>query len=163
MSRNAYWTNADGLVVGFGTRKITKNAAAKVAKGGAVEQLVVEVDFARLEDTLSVTSDAVVQGAVIPDGSLLQSAILTVDEAAAGATAEIDVGIYDVAGAVVTAVDDVLTAAVGALTAGADITGAGSKIGTVLAQDSKIGLTWDVAAFTAGTGTLVIEYIPKRV
>lgn len=163
MSRNAYWTNADGLVVGFGTRQITKNAGAKVCKGGAREEIVVEVDLALLSDALATTDDAIVQGALIPADSLIESATLIVDEAAVGASATLDIGTYDAAGAIVD-VDGidagVLTAA---LTAGAVIACDGAVVGTVVAAGTKIGLTYETAAFTAGTGTLVIEYIPARV
>ena len=163
MARNAYWTNQDGLVVGFGTRSITKNAGAKIAKGGAVEQIVVEVDLATLTDAVATTDDAVVMGAHIPAGSLLQSATLFVDVAAVGASAELDIGTYDLDGAAINAVgidDGILTAAMGA---GAVVSCDGALVGTVLAADSRIGLSYETAAFTAGTATLVVEFIPERV
>ena len=163
MARNAYWTNQDGLVVGFGTRTITKNAGAKIAKGGAVEQMVVEVDLATLADAVATTDDAVVMGAHIPAGALLQSATLIVDVAAVGASAVLDIGTYDLDGAEID--DDGIDAAVAtaSLTAGAVIACDGALVGTVLAANSRIGLSYDTAAFTAGTATLVVEFIPERV
>ena len=163
MSRNAYWTNADGLVVGFGTRQITKNAGAKVAKGGAREEIVVEVDLALLGDTVAATDDAIVHGVVIPADSVLESATLNVDVAGAGATAVLDIGIYQEDGTIIA--DDGIDAAVAvaALTAGAVISCDGTSLGTTITQGCKVGLSYDTAAFTAGTATLVVEYIPKRV
>lgn len=162
MSRDAYWTNADGLVVGFGTREVEKNSAGKVATSGAVEELVLRInDATALADTVAATDDAIVHGAEIPADSLILSADLFVTTAFAGATATLDIGVYQRDGTIVD--DDGIDAAIAVATLAdnAVVSCDGADVGTVTATAVKIACSYDTAAFTAGAATLVIRYIPK--
>lgn len=162
MGRQAYWTNADGLVVGFGTRTIETNSATAVSQGGARQQVVVSiVGGSGILD--SDVSAQLIYGAIIPANALLESAKLFVTTAFVGVSAVLDIGTYlastgaavdddgiDVAIATATLADNAVIACDGAL------------IGTVLASDQKVGVSFDTAAFTAGQANLVIEYIPDQ-
>lgn len=162
MSRQTYWTNSDGLVVGFGTRTVETNSATAVSTGGARQQLVVPIRGGS-EILDSDVSAQLIYGAVIPANSLLESAKLFVTTAFAGATAVLDIGLYKRSDG--TAVDDDgidSAIAVATLADNAVVACDGALIGTVLANDSKVGVSYDTAAFTAGEATLVIEYIPDQ-
>ena len=162
MSRNATWTNQDGLVVGFGTRDVEENSARKVATSGAVEELVLDLnDASQLSDAVAAADDAIVHGAIIPADSLILSADLFVTTAFAGATATLDIGVYQVDGTTVD--DDGIDSAiaVGTLTDNAVVSCDGADVGTVTATDVKIAASYDTAAFTAGVAKVVVRYVPK--
>jgi hypothetical protein len=109
----------------------------------------------------SDVSKQLVHGVTIPADALLESAKLFVTTAFVGATAVMDIGTYNSAGAAVD--DDGIDAAVAVATLvdNAVVTCDGAQIGTVLASDQRIGVSYDTAAFTAGEAWLVVEYIPK--
>jgi hypothetical protein len=158
MPRSSYWTNSDGLVVGFGTRSIETNSGAQPRSDQMRQQVKVQIKGSTIPD--SDVSAQLVHGVTIPANALLESAKLFVTTAFAGATAVLDVGTYDSAGA---AVDDdglMSAVAVATLVDNAVVTGAGALIGTVLASNQRIGVSYDTAAFTAGEAWLVVEYIP---
>jgi hypothetical protein len=162
-AREEYWSNQDGLVVGFGQRDVSCNSAKKIAVEGAVEELVLDVtDATLLEDTQAVDGNALVNGAEIPAGSLIISATLVVTEAfTSGGAAVLDVGTYDAdSGAAVD--DDSLIAAeaLGNLSLNAVITGAGADVGAVVTQRVKLAATFDTAVYTAGKARVVIKYQP---
>lgn len=151
MTRASTWTNADGLIVGFGNNFPERNVAG-----------VYEVDGAAKEAHLAITYQS--SGAVIdiPAGSVVLDVIMKVGTAWAGGT---DVQLGDG-----TDPDGWISATQGAvanLTAGATIRAAGAYaigdaatnrgLGKVYAAD-----TLDVAftgTFTAGTATIVVRYI----
>lgn len=159
MPRSSYWTNSDGLVVGFGTRSVETNSGAQPSVGGLRQQVKVRIKAADLAD--SDVSAQLLHGVTIPADSLLESAKLFVTTAFAGATAVLDIGTYDSAGSAVD--DDGIDAAIAVASLGDNVVIAcdGALIGTVLASNQRIGLSYDTAAFTAGEAWLVVEYIPK--
>lgn len=158
MARESVWTNSDGLRVGFGTRSIETTVAAAPSLGGQRQQLSLKIKGTDLAD--SDVARQLAYGAFIPAGSLLESAKLYVTTQFAGASAVMDIGVYNMAtGAAVD--DDGIDAAIATATLVADAVIAcdGADIGTVVAVDTKIGVTYDTAAFTAGEATLVVEYV----
>ena len=159
MPRDSYWTNSDGLVVGFGQRSVETNSGAQPRSDQMRQQVKVRIKAQDLLD--SDVSAQLVHGVTIPADSLLESAKLFVTTAFAGATAVLDIGTYDSAGAAVD--DDGLDSAVAVATLvdNAVVACDGALIGTVLASNQRIGLSYDTAAFTAGEAWLVVEYIPK--
>lgn len=161
MSRNSVWSNSDGLVVGFGTRTVATSSGAKVATAGAVEELVLNIKGTDLGDTVAATDDAIVHGASIPADSLILSADLFVTTQFAGATAVLDIGVYQEDGTTVD--DDGIDAAVAVATLvdNAVVSCDGADVGTVTATAVKIAASYDTAAFTAGEAKLVVRYIPK--
>lgn len=160
MARQATWSNKDGLVVGFGTRTEEVNSGAAVQSFGARKQVVVDIRGSGLAD--SDVAAQLIHGVTIPADSLLESAKLFVTTAFAGATAVMDIGLYKRSDGTVID-DDGIDAAVtvATLADNAVVACDGALIGTVLANDSMIGVTYDTAAFTAGAATLVVEYLPK--
>lgn len=162
MGRQAYWTNSDGLAVGFGTRTVETNSATAVRVGGARQQLVVPIRGGSGIPASDVSAQ-LIYGAIIPANSLLESAKLFVTTAFAGATAVLDIGTY-LASDGTEVDDDGIDAAIGVATLAdnAVISCDGALIGTVLASNQKVGVSYDTAAFTAGEATLVIEYITDQ-
>lgn len=158
MPKAATWTNSDGLVVGFGQRTAEVNSAAKVSLGGKRQQVIVKISGATVP--LSDVSAQLVNGVEIPADALLESAKLFVTTAFAGATAVLNIGVYNASTGVAVDADGIDVAiAVATLADNAVVACDGALIGTVLAQRSKIGVDYDTAAFTAGEATLVVEYI----
>ena len=156
------WTNADGLkVLLHGEQGEVQDKGT--ALGSARQTLVVNVpDMTALGTTFGADNiDA--NDAVIPAGSVILSATwVTTTEVTSGGAATLTIGTYNAAG---TAIDaDGIDAAI-ALTAinavgetvrcdGAHLTTAG-----YVASDAYIGMIYAAAAYTAGAGELIIEYV----
>lgn len=158
MNRDATWTNQDGLVVGFGQRGAEVNSGAKVSLGGKRQQVVLKISGADVPD--SDVASQLVNAVEIPADALLESATLFVTTAFAGATATLDIGIYNASTGAAVDDDGIDSAvAVATLVDNAVVVCDGALLGTVLAQRSKVGVSYDTAAFTAGEATLVVEYI----
>lgn len=160
MARNSTWSNADGLVVGFGTRTVEVNSAHGVNLGGQRQQLKVRVKGgSEIKD--SDVSGQLLYSGTIPAGSLLESAKLIVKTAFAGTNAVMDIGTYNASTGAAVADNNIDSAiAVTSIDGDGDvITCDGAAIGTVLTVDSKVGITYDTAAFTAGEAELIIEYV----
>lgn len=159
MIRDEIWTNSDGLAVGFGTREVETNAGAVVVAGdGVTRTVVVNIKGSGIPD--SAVGPQLINGAVIPANSYLKGATLFVTTAFVGATAVLDIGLFKASDG--TEVDDDgIDAAIATATLvdNYDVACDGALIGTVLAYDSKIGVSYDTAAFTAGEATLVVEYL----
>lgn len=158
MGKAATWTNSDGLVVGFGQRTPEVNSGAKVSLGGKRQQVVLKIKGTDVP--LSDVSAQLVNAVEIPADALLESAKLFVTTAFAGATAVLNIGLYNAStGAAVAAQGIDAAIAVATLVDNAVVACDGTSLGTVLAQRTKIGVDYDTAAFTAGEATLVVEYI----
>lgn len=156
MSRNSEWTNADGLVVGFGARDSKNPNAATVRTQGNVCIMQFPFDY---DTTLEIGTDVPSSKSIpVPAGSTIKRAQLAVDTAFVGGT-NIDFGFMNAAGTAID--DDGLDAAVAtaALTAGAVITMDGALIGaSVGAADAYFGVV-TTGTYTAGDGVITIEYI----
>ena len=158
--RRSTWSNQDGLYVGYGRRKVEKNAGFGVRSTTAVQTMTMKIYGPDLSDAVAAAD--LENASVIPADAYLKSATLVVTTAFAGATATLDIGTYnaDDNGA---ADDDGIDSAiaVGSLTDGAVIECNGADVGTVCDGDSgwKISASYDTAAFTAGEATLTIEYV----
>lgn len=160
MSRGNTWVNDDGLVVGFGTQDTSNEQAGKVHTVGYVHQIEKAIiDATNLGDT--DTSAEQGDEMPIPAGSVIQNAYFIVDDAfTSGGSAELDIGLKQKDGTDID--DDGIDAAIalGSLSAG-DVVGAdgdlvGSSVGS---NDAYIKFTYDTAAFTGGSGRLVVEYL----
>ena len=169
MSRDAYWTNEDGLVVGFGTREVAGNHAAVVSSADGMLEVVLPIIGTQLEDTDSVTAASITgQGAVIPRGALLERAVLHVHEAfdSAGDAGTLDLGTYDADNSAITVDDadgidvDILQSAIDAV--GDVVVCNGALVGAVVGATSNSDVTlvaaYQTAAFTAGKATLVCRF-----
>ena len=166
MSRNATWDNKDGLVVGFGARTTDYSGSYVVASDPAtgISRLFYRFRGEDLADDASTSGPQLVNAPVIPNGSIIKSAVLYVTEAFAGSSAALDIGVYS--GLDESTVDDDGIDAAVAVTAidaiGDTITCDGADVGTVVATTGgvKIAASYDTAAFTAGEAILTVEFVP---
>lgn len=157
--RDTNWTNADGLVVGFGTREAETTYSAKVSRGGPEQQVVMRIKGADLAD--SAVADQLVHAPVIPAGALLKSAHLQVDTAFVGTNAVLDIGLYKASDGSAIDDDGVDSAiATTTLVADYDVACDGAEIGLKTDFACKIAASYDTAAFTDGVATLVVTYVP---
>jgi hypothetical protein len=152
MTRKATWTNADGLVVGFGPNYSERNVAGVYETDGAVKEAVLQVTFQ--------SSGAVI---AIPAGSAVIDVTLTVGAAWLSGT-KVEIGDA-------TDPDGWITAAQGAtanLTAGAEIVAGGAYAVGDAATNRGLAKVYAAAtdltatitgAFTTGTATVLVRYI----
>ena len=152
MTRKSTWTNADGLVVGFGPNYPERNEAGVLETDGVVKE-------ARLAITYQSSGATV----ALPAGSVVMDVVMKVGTAWAGGT---DVQIGDGSDA-----DGWISATQGAvanLTAGATVRAAGAYAIGDAATNRGLGKvyasadTLDVAftgTFTAGTADIFVRYI----
>lgn len=162
MSRQATWTNPDGLVVGFGPRDTVNAQNGPYKTEGLHKESVkgvVGVD-------IGATDTAAVQGyeVPIPANAVITAAYIEVDVEfdSAGDTATLSVGLKEKDGTEISAdgIDSGILEA--ALTAGALVTCDGALIGaSVGSVDSYIKFTYGTEAFTSGSGKLIVEYLIK--
>ena len=152
------WYNQDGLLVKSGADEgLIKKAgvyASKFDDINVIEAIVTFADFNAF-GTDTILSDTL----IIPDGARVKAAYIYVETAFAGAGASLRVGALR--SDRTTAYDDdglVAATAVGSLTAGATITGAGALINTTLANDALFTATVTGANFTAGKARIRVEY-----
>jgi hypothetical protein len=152
MTRKTSWTNADGLVVGFGPNIPERNVAGVFNTDGVVKE-------ARLAIT-HLSSGATV---ALPAGSVVQDVVVKVGTAWVGGT---DVQVGDG-----TDPDGWISATQGAvanLTVGATIRAAGAYaigdaatnrgLGKVYAAADTLDVAFD-GTFTAGTADIIVRYI----
>ncbi|CAB4161444.1 hypothetical protein UFOVP729_52 [uncultured Caudovirales phage] len=152
MTRASTWTNADGLIVGFGANIPERNVAGVYDTDGAVK-----------EAHLAVTYQSSGANIEIPAGSVVLDVVLEVGTAWAGGT-KVELGDG-------TDPDGWISATQGAvanLTTGATIVAGGAYAIGDAATNRGLGKvyasadTLDVAitgSFTAGTGTFIVRYI----
>lgn len=152
------WTNADGLTVLMHEEQGEVNNQGTSAVSHR-KQAVFHIDDATtLGDT--DTAAAGPTDAFIPAGAIITDAFLVVDtQFTSGGAAVLDLGFKQAAGTNID--DDGIDAAVAVagLTADAVVVSDGALVGTRLANDSYFMATYDTAAFTAGAGKVVVEYI----
>ena len=152
MTRKSTWTNADGLVVGFGPNYPERNVAGVIETDGVVKE-------ARLAITYQSSGATV----ALPAGSVVLDVVMKVGTAWLGGT-KVEIGDGDDA-------DGWISATQGAtanLTAGATIRAAGDYAIGDAATNKGLGKvyasadTLDVAitgSYTAGTADVFVRYI----
>jgi hypothetical protein len=172
MTRQAYTSNWDGLVQGYGTRTTDNNVAAVTSERGSVKTLVMEISGkdAASSWAANTTQQAVQSNAVrIPRGSLIKSATFqTVVPFTSDGAATLSIGTYSATDMVTGDVVAGITSATG-LSAidgiGETVVAAGTlvnstiPVGATSHTDVIIGFNYGAAAFTAGKGILTVQYI----
>ena len=165
MSRDTIWSNSDGLSVGFGTRDVTHSASYMLVDDGPFQKLYFRFRGQDVPATVAATDEQLMYAPFIPNGATIVSATLTVIEAFAGATATLNIGLYDSAGAAVDADGIDATIAVTAIDAiGDTVTCDGAVVKTVVATSGgvRVACDYDTAAFTAGDGILEVTFITSK-
>lgn len=162
MARENYWTNSDGLIVGFGTHSEDRNVTATPSTRGAVKEIIYTIYGVDVPD-VNPTGLQIVNAAIIPTNSLLLSANLFVTTAfTSGGAAVLDIGTWDYTANAIED-DDGIDVAL-ALTSLEDndvVVCDGAQIGTVLLAPCVVYASYDTAAFTGGAANLVVRYIPN--
>ena len=161
MTRNATWTNADGLDVGFGTRDSKNINGATVQTEGNVESFSMILDW----DTLPTAAPLLpsTKSVPIPAGSAIHSATLRVIVAfTSGGATTLDIGLRELDGTVIDldGIDAVIAKTV--------IDGIGDTVqcnGALVnllvdvgTADAYIATTTTTGPYTAGQAELTIEY-----
>ena len=166
MSKEAYWTNTDGLAVGYGTRKVEGRSPGKANVGGDVEQLSLQVKYADLvTDPTGVNSSyaAVVK---IPGGCVPIGGHVVVTTIGDGAT-DLNIGAYPWTRTSNTIgagdPNGFTTTAIVADTAGYTVIDTGLQLGATLGTIGQeyvvIVTTTATNDHTVGEATVVIEYL----
>lgn len=155
------WTNADGLTVLMHGEQGDVQTTGKTVVG-VRKALVIDLeDATALVDTHSAAAGP--NDAFIPANSLIVSAHFVVDTAfTSGGAATLDIGLHNAAGTAIDADGIDADIALAALAADFAVVCDGVLAdGTqnVGAADAYVNFTYETAAFTAGSGKLVIEYI----
>jgi len=164
------WTNKDGLVQRFGVERST-SAEQGFSTRGVKNYLVVDLlDAAAIPDSLSTATPPDEDAPFIPAGSIVTNAwfVVTTDFTSDGA-ATFYIGLQQGDGTLIdtNAIDAnialdklVVSSTTGAFNCdGAYVVNAGGQIHPLVDTDSYVGFSYNVAAFTAGAGKLVLEYI----
>ena len=170
-------TNRDGLVVHYGPVTTTEKAYALIAPALGPEKVIeLDVEYDQIGSALStfVDQDSDYDGtndsfsslhSYIPANAVITDAKFYVKTAfTSGGAATLDIGLYQKAGTAIDADGLVAGQAVAGLTAGTCIVGGGALAtnDNVGANNAYIAMTYGTAAFTAGSGKLVVRYIPAR-
>jgi len=167
MSRGSTWTNSDGLKVGFGKHTADNDTPAVISSNSGRKVMVVEINGADLVDTFAATN--VKPGSpTIKRGSSILSATLMVSEVfVSGGGGTLDIGLWGLNAGVVDVADgidaDIAVAAINGIGEivhcdGALVNGT-VPAGATANDDCVIAPSYETAVFTAGRGTLTIEYI----
>ena len=161
------WTNKDGLVVRFGAERASSADSGQVA--GIKEYIVLDLPDATALPLVGAIVAPAEDSPRIPASSVITNAwmVATTDFTSAG-LATLDIGLIDAAGSVIDidgiAVDIALAtlvdgAGVGVTgCAGAYVANAGAA-GQLVDADAWPVFTYVAAAYTAGAGKLIVEYI----
>lgn len=174
----ANYTNSDGLVQFYGPRTATDFPVARksMTDGGNERVIELDVEYGQIGSALAtfVDQDANNDGtndsfssahAYIPANAVITDVKFYVKTAfTSGGAATLDVGVYQKGGTAIDADGFIAAQAVAGLTAGACITGGGALAtnDNIGANNAYIGMTYGTAAFTAGSGRLVVRYVPRR-
>lgn len=164
MSTNEFWNNDDGLNIRFGLEKATASKVGVKSTMGDEHELHAKIVGADVPSTDAVIGTHPLAG--IPDGAYIVSATLYVTTAFVGATATLDIGLFNDDGDGTYSANDVdgidAAIAVGSLTADAEIACNGALVGTTVAGTGNrhlyVSTGYNTAAFTAGEADLVIKY-----
>lgn len=172
------YTNADGLVQWYGPRTTTDTPIARACIMGAGTEKVIELDveFSQIGSGIStfLDQDSNFNGSndsfsnahvYLPANCVVTDVKFFVKTAfTSGGAATLDVGLYAKAGGAIDADGLIAAQAVAGLTAGACIVGGGALAtnDNIGSANAYIGMTYGTAAFTAGSGKLVVRYVPQR-
>ena len=172
------YTNNDGLVQFYGPRTTSEVAVARqyIYDAGSENAIELDVEYTNIGSSVItfLDQDANFNGAndsfssahaYIPANAVVTEVKFYVKTAfTSGGAATLDVGLYAKAGGAIDADGFIAAQAVAGLTANAVIVGAGAlatndAVGT---SNAYIGMNYGTAAFTAGSGRLIVKYIPQR-
>ena len=165
------WLNPDGLLVQFGTDRARPKLAGEFSTMMAGQHVVeVSIDLVSLSALSTFGSDIDVildDNVTIPAGALLEKVELVVTEVTAGASATLDLGLYDQDRATAIDADGLIVAGTTTWHTGAigttvtytqGSTEHGALLGTVLENTGLLTAQVDGAAYTDGVVKVRIYY-----
>lgn len=151
------WANNDGLVAVYGPRKSANSRGGKLNTLGTVQELKLNIAWNDLppggvNDTgmPHIPADAVILGGYL----LVNTAFLD--------TTGLTIGLQNAAGTEIDNDGLLETVAAAALTVDTKLAFDGSLVGTDVASTGYVVVTDAAAASTAGSGTIVIEYLIRE-
>lgn len=153
------YTNADGL------RVVTNTDQGAARDQGVTAVNAVKTMILEIPDATEIPSSAAAPTAddpFLPAGAYIRSASLLVETAfTSGGSATLTLGTQTAAGSAIDADGIDATIAVAALGANAAVACDGAQVGgtVVMSADAYLSINYGTAAFTAGKGKLVIEYV----
>ena len=170
MSRQATWTNSDGLIVGFGRHTEDNDVAAVDAGRGRVKTMTVMLTGADI--TTQTATDATIppQAAQIKRGSRIISATLTCITPWTS-TGTLNIGTWGRGTLATPAVDDLdgidatidvsaaLAAAGDSVQCDGALVNGAVTVGETSNSDCVISWGWATSTMTDGEAELVIEYV----
>ena len=170
MSRQATWTNSDGLVVGFGRHTDDNDVAGVDAHRGKIKTMTIELTGSEITTQTATNATIPPQAAQIKRGSRIMSATLTCLEAWTS-TGTLNIGTWGRGTLATPVVDDLdgIDATVDVSSAlaaagdtvqcdGALVNGA-VTVGETSNSDCVISWGWATSTMTDGRAELTIEYI----
>lgn len=155
------YTNADGLYV-----KMFKDIGAVIPSGVTAQSprsaMVIDLTLTSLGTTFGA-ANIIPDLPFIPAGSVIVGATLVMTSAATSScAATLTIGTYNAAGTAIDADGIDATVAVAALGANAVVRCDGAQASGVLGyvtENAYVGSIYATAAYTAGAGKLIIEYV----
>lgn len=152
MTRKSTWTNADGLVVGFGPNFPERNVAGVFDHDGTVKEARLAVTFQSSGAKVALPAGSIVLGVVAKVGTAwVGGTRITVGDAT-----DADGYISETQGATANLTAGAAIAAAGAYAIGDAATNAGLPKVYAAATDLTVTIT---GAFTAGTADVYVRYI----
>lgn len=177
MSRDATWTNDDGLIVGFGTHTEDNNVAAVYSSSNGVVSVAVEYDLVNdLPDTFAATN-VKPQDHVFPRGSVIVSAYChTLVTPTSGTASTFDLGMWGVglatevvddADGIFAALSDTEMDQIGSacqadgayILDSDDASSTQYAVGSISDSDCVLAPSYNTV-FTAGKVRVIVNYIP---
>ncbi len=151
--RENTWTNADGLTIGFGAADTKNLEAGSIQTKGRVHQIELEVYYDQDPNTPSV------KNAYVPAGAHILRADLAISESFVGGT-NLKAGTVRSSDGSTDSDALILATTPANLTANSVVVGTGAIVGDVTANDFQLSYA-TTGSFTAGRGTLLVEYVVR--
>ena len=166
--RDNYWTNDDGVTIGFGTSKPATSVATKIGVSGFEGEIALDLVWNEIPAVGDISGLDASFGATLPVGTVITGTSMIVSTAflSAGA-AKLNVGAYGLKSADNTLVNGTVDGIVDGFAKASLVIGevaptAGAQVNTAVASADGNSLvfipSWEGAVFTAGKGTLIIKY-----
>ena len=162
MAYNNLYTNSDSLTIRFGVESGRAVRIGSASQAGNKQTIKAVIKWDELEAFGTVTLLDPLRQNAIPNGAIITKADFVTTTAFTGSGATLTLGTYKVDGT--TAIDEDGIDATIALTAidavGETVTCDGAQVaGTAMTFDAYLVALVGTANYTAGQGTLTVEYI----
>ncbi|MGW8181036.1 MAG: hypothetical protein ACWGQW_20075 [bacterium] len=152
------WTNNDGLVAVYGPRTSANTRGGKLNTRGTIQELKINFTY----DDLPGSSVADSGSPSIPADAVILGGYLMVNTAFADTTG-LTIGLNNLAGSAIDADGLLETVAAVALTADTKLAFDGDLVGTTIGAAIGYPVVADASSnSTAGSGTIVIEYLIRE-